>query len=390
MQIDPFLKPLLRQFSGVGTDVEALLDRRELLLPGQRAFSVSRLPREHSHSPFRQPADDFIQRGNHGFDARDGRRIIRDHIRLLDDAFDRNRAGMLQCVHERLRTVKEQDLIGILAGFPIRAVRIVLHDHAARLVQPAHHVAHHLAAGLVVISEEDDCLELLNPFPAVINPLKVRTATRYGNYVLNACFVERHGVNLAFTDYLRLSERTKIHSKQDRSGARHLPFLPLLALRLSGCAEFDIDERFITKEGKNDVSRSIASDSEGFQRCFANLSSGKILDDLRGGRLDLDIRQHILLACLGGGAEKLRPLAKTLCQFLEATAHTTRAAFANVDALRQIERKGVSVAAPTAMADRAELGDLLIAVNRIGRKVPVCKRGNLSGDVHIAAPFIRV
>ena len=100
--------------------------------------------------------------------------------------------------------MKEENLVGVLTGRAVRAVGIRLDHAASRFIQPPRDVAHHLAAGLVVVAEQDDGLEFLQPVPTVIDPFKVSAAGRDGYRIARAGLVEREGVYLPFRDDLRL------------------------------------------------------------------------------------------------------------------------------------------------------------------------------------------
>lgn len=373
LQVDPLLKLLFGQLTGVGADGISLLDRGEKQLSGLCGFTEAGLAGEDGHRALRQTADDLIEGRDRGFDARDHGWIIRRDIRQLNDPFDGDRRGFVVYGAQDIRAVKVEDFIRVFARFAIRSIGVFFHDHAARFVQPADDIPNHLAAGFVVVPEEDDRLEAFEPIPAMVDPVEIIAPAGYGDDVADARLIQRERVHLTFCDDQRLGKGTHVHAKKNRAGVGSLPFLEFARFGFVRRAIFHIDQRIVPIEREHDVAVVVAANVKSLKRGFADLSSLKVGDDLVGQRLDRRRRLRILLFCLGGRTENLRLLAKACRKLFKPAANATGTTLADIDALSEIQRKGALVRVFAAVANGAELGNQFVSPHRVGGLVLVRK-----------------
>ena len=220
----------------------------------------------------------------------------------------------------------------------------------------------------------------------MVQPVQIGAAAGHRDHVANAGFIQGKRVDLPFGDDLRLREGAKIHAEQDRARAGSLPFLALLALRLVRRAILDEDQLAVAIERKDDVAVCIRADFERIQRRRRDFSSGEVGGDLLSRRQNDCVRQDELLFRPDGGADDLRPLAKALSQFLKPASHAAGAALAHIHAFRQVERKGVPVAALAAVAKGTVFRNQLVPADCEGLLMLLCKSVDGFSDVHVPLP----
>ena len=220
----------------------------------------------------------------------------------------------------------------------------------------------------------------------MIQPFQIGTAAGHRDHVANAGFIQGKRVDLPFGDDLRLREGAKIHAEQDRARAGSLPFLALLALRLARRSVFDEDQLAVAIEREYDVAICIRADFERIQRRRRDFASGEVGNDFLSWRQNDRVRQNKLISRSDGGADDLRPLAKALRQFLKPSPHAAGAALAHIHAFRQVERKGVPVAALAAVAKGTVFRNQLISADCEGFLMLLRKAADGFSDAHVLLP----
>lgn len=284
----------------------------------------------------------------------------------------------MQCI----RTVEEQYLVGIFAGRSVRPVGIFFNDHAAGFVLSADDIADHHSAWRIVIAKQNDGLEAFQPIPAMIDPVQIAAAGWNRYDVACACLIQRQRIDHSLGDDLRLREGTQIHAEEDWASAWKLPFLALFALWLSRCAEFDVNQFAVPVKGKEDVPIRRSSNRKGIEGLDADLSGCKVAGYGFRKRQHLHIGKCKLLFYSGGGADQLRPLAKSFHQVFKTSAHSACTPFADIYALSEVQGKGVLIRIVTAVTDGTMFRDQFIAPDGVGFQMPIGKIDDLLRNVH--------
>ena len=122
------------------------------------------------------------------------------------------------------------------------------------------------------------------------------------------------------------------------------------------------------------------------QRRRRDFSSGEVGNNLFRRRQNDRVRQDKLLFRPDGGADDFRLLAEALRQFLNPPPHAAGAAFAHIHALRQVERKGVPVAALAAVAKGTVFRNQLVPTDCEGFLMLLRKTADGFSDAHVFLP----
>ena len=374
LEVNPLLKFLFTKLPRIGADAVALLDCIEKKQAGQSGFSVARITGKNGETALNQTTNGCIQRGDHRLNPGDGGRVIRSDRSKIEQALNRNLPGVLDHIDQLEGAEREEDFVRVLTFFPtVFPIRIIFDDGASRFIQPFRRLLNHLAAGVVVIAEENNALEFFQPVPAVLNPAEILAAGGDGDDVRDAGLIKGHGVQLPFRYHKGLSEGTHIHPEEHGLCAGGTPLLSLFALfQLPRPAEFfkNIDAVLVKRE--DDHTGVVGLDFESVDRLAADAALFKVLINRLGGRVEMCIGEFpslwLLFGEAAGGTSETGDagIAEEFSQLVEMPALAAAAALTDKHAF--INRKGEGFLIPVlaAMAEGAILRDDFFAPVLLG------------------------